>query len=80
MSTDNQAKVGMKYRKLTSSAKRRVIHSRKRMYDYNRIASATGYSPEYVGHVVRGTYLNDRILNFAYNMIRGRKLNSNIEK
>lgn len=76
MSTDNQSKVGMKYRKLNTTAKRAVIKSRQRMYDRSKIANALGYNEVYVGNVINGHYPNDRIINYAYNMVRGRKKNS----
>jgi len=76
MSTDNQAKVGMKYRKLNVAAKRAVIKSRQRRYDRAKIASALGYNEVYVGNVINGHYPNERIVNYAYNMVRSRKKNS----
>jgi len=76
MSTSNQTRTGSKYRKLTAGAKRAIIASRKRQGDGIQIAFRTGYSEQHVSNVLHGRYENQRILNFAYNMVRGRQKNS----
>jgi len=73
MSTDNQSRIGSKYRKLTVGAKRAVIAARKRQGDGGQIAFRTGYSESHVSNVLHGRHENKRILNYAYNMVRGRK-------
>lgn len=76
MSTSNQTRTGSKYRKLTAGAKRAIIASRKRQGDGTQIAFRTGYSESHVSNVLHGRYENQGILNFAYNMVRGRRKNS----
>jgi hypothetical protein len=76
MSTDNQSRIGSKYRCLPVGAKRAIIASRKRQGDGNQIAFWTGYSEQHVSNVLHGRYENKRILNFAYNMVRGRQKNT----
>lgn len=78
MSTDNQSRIGMKYRKLNVTTKRAVIKSRQRRGDTQTIANALGYNKVYVGNVINGHYPNERIINHAYNMVRGRKKNSEV--
>jgi hypothetical protein len=73
--TKNQSKVGMTYRKLPITAKIAVINSRKRMGDVAKVAAATGFSPNFVSEVLNGLYRNDRIVNKAFDMTRGRKTN-----
>jgi len=76
MSTHNQTRTGSTYRKLTARAKRAIIASRKRQGDGIRIAFLTGYSESHVSNVLHGRYKNEHILNFAYNMVRGRLKNT----
>lgn len=73
--TKNQSKIGMTYRKLPITAKIAVINSRKRMGDVSKVAMATGFSPNFVSEVLNGLYRNDRIVNKAFDMTRGRKTN-----
>lgn len=76
--TNNQSKVGMKYRKLPITAKIAVINSRKRMGDVTEVASRTGFSTNFVSEVLNGLYRNDRIVNKAFDMTRGRKTNMSV--
>jgi hypothetical protein len=76
--TKNQSKIGMTYRKLPITAKIAVINSRKRMGDVARVAESTGFSPNSVSEVLNGLYRNDRIVNKAFDMTRGRKTNMSI--
>ena len=74
----NQTKIGMKYRKLPITAKIAVINSRKRTGDVTTVAQRTGFSPNFVSEVLNGLYRNDRIINKAFDMTRGRKTNSSL--
>lgn len=65
----------MTYRKLPITAKIAVINSRKRMGDVTKVAERTGFSPNFVSEVLNGLYRNDRIVNKAFDMTRGRKTN-----
>jgi len=76
--TKNQSKVGMKYRKLPITAKIAVINSRKRMGDVTKVAERTGFSPNFVSEVLNGLYRNERIVNKAFDMTRGRKTNMSV--
>jgi hypothetical protein len=63
--TKNQSKVGMTYRKLPITAKIAVINSRKRIGDVTKVAE-------------NGLYRNDKIINKAFDMTRGRKTNMSV--
>ena len=71
----NQSKIGMSYRKLPITAKIAVINQRKRQGDVTKVAMRTGFSPNFVSEVLNGLYRNDRIINRAFDMTRGRKTN-----
>jgi len=72
----NQSKIGMKYRKLSNPAKLAVINSRRRRGDIVKIANDLYYSESHICNVLTGKANNSRILNHAYNMVRGRMKNS----
>ena len=72
----NQNRKGMSYRKLNSSAKLAVINSRMRRGDVGRVAKATGFSASFTSEVLSAKKSNDRIVNKAYDMTRGRMRNS----
>jgi hypothetical protein len=74
----NASKIGMKYRKLSTGAKLAVVASRKRHGDVSRVATATGFSPNWTSEVLAGLGTNNRILNKAYDMTRGRIRNSSL--
>jgi hypothetical protein len=76
--TKNQSKVGMTYRKLPITAKIAVINSRKRIGDVTKVAERTGFSPNFVSEVLNGLYRNERIVNKAFDMTRGRKTNMSV--
>lgn len=78
MTTKNQSKIGMTYRKLPITAKIAVINSRKRMGDVAKVAERTGFSPNFVSEVLNGLHQNPRIVNRAFDMTRGRKSNMSI--
>ena len=76
--TKNKSKVGMTYRKLPITAKIAVINSRKRIGDVAKVAERTGFSPNFVSEVLNGLHRNDRIVNRAFDMTRGRKSNMSV--
>lgn len=73
MSTSNQSRIGCRYKKLSIYQKRKVISLKKRHGDGIDIANRMGYSATHVSNVLSGQCDNVRIINFAYNKVRGRK-------
>jgi hypothetical protein len=63
------------YAKLSQIAKVASINSRRRTGDVTKVADRTGFSTSYVSDVLNGNYSNERIVNAAYDMSRGRKQN-----
>lgn len=74
----NQSKVGMTYRKLPYTQKLAVINSRLRQGDVVNIANRTGFSASFTSEVIGGVYQNERIVNRAYDMTRGRVKNTQL--
>jgi hypothetical protein len=74
----NQTKIGMTYRKLPYTAKLAVINSRLRSGDVTNVANRTGFSTSFTSEVIGGIYRNDRIVNRAYDMTRGRIKNTQL--
>jgi hypothetical protein len=68
----------MTYRKLPITAKIAVINSRKRIGDVTKVAERTGFSANFVSEVLNGLYRNDKIINKAFDMTRGRKTNMSV--
>jgi hypothetical protein len=66
------------YNKLTYLQKVSRINRKLRVGDITNVSNATGYSTTHVSDVVAGKYINDRIVNEAYDVTRGRL--SNAEK
>ena len=64
------------YTKLTYIQKVSRINRRLRTGDVSTIAEATDYSTTHVSDVLSGKYFNDRIVNKAYDMTRGRVSNA----
>lgn len=63
------------YDVLTYTQKISRANRKLRFGDVTRVASATGFSPNYVSEVLTGKYNNSRIVNAAYDMSRGRVSN-----
>jgi hypothetical protein len=78
MSTTNQSKVGMTYRKLPYTAKLAVINSRLRQGDVVKVAERTGFSTSFTSEVIGGLYTNAKIVNKAFDMTRGRVKNTQL--
>lgn len=60
------------YAKLTYIQKVSKINRKLRTGDITNVALNTGFSTGYVSEVLGGKYFNDRIVNRAYDMTRGR--------
>lgn len=60
------------YKKLTYIQKVSKINKKLRIGDISNVAMETGFSNGYVSEVLNGNYFNDRIVNRAYDMTRGR--------
>ena len=68
------------YRKLTPTEKLVVVSSRLRHGDMSKVAKKTGFSSSTVSSVLEGRTENERILNTAYDITRGRKKNFQVIK
>ena len=66
------------YNKLSYTQKISRINRKLRVGDITKVADMTGYSTTHVSDVISGKYSNDRIVNEAYDVTRGRI--SNAEK
>jgi len=75
MSNNNRPET---YNKLTYLQKVSRINRKLRVGDITNVSNVTGYSTTHVSDVVAGKYINDRIVNEAYDVTRGRL--SNAEK
>jgi len=75
MSNNNRPET---YNKLTYLQKVSRINRKLRVGDITNVSNVTGYSTTHVSDVVAGKYINDRIVNEAYDVTRGRI--SNAEK
>jgi len=64
------------YASLTYIQKVSKINRRLRRGDVVKVASATGYSPNYTSEVLSGKGFNTRIVNQAYDITRGRISNT----
>ena len=63
------------YNKLTYLQKVSRINRKLRTGDITTVANTTGYSTTHVSDVLQGNYFNDKILNEAFDMTRGRIAN-----
>ena len=66
--------------RLSQSAKLAQINRRLRRGDVRKIAEKTGFTEGFVSTVLSGMNPNERIINVAYNMLRGRKTNEQMMK
>jgi hypothetical protein len=64
------------YQKLSYTQKITRINRKLRIGDITNVAAATGYSTTHVSDVISGKYLNERIVNEAYDVTRGRISNA----
>lgn len=63
------------YTKLSYIQKVSRINRKLRTGDISKVAQTTGFSPNYTSEVLSGKYFNDRIVNEAYDVTRGRMTN-----
>ena len=68
------------YKKLTPVQKLVVVNQRLRHGDMSKVAKRTDFSPATVKNVIEGKTENDRVLNAAYDLSRGRKKNFQVIK
>jgi predicted site-specific integrase-resolvase len=54
------------------------INARRRVGDVTIVAQRTGFGTSTVSEVLSGMYMNRRIVNKAYDMSRGRKVNQRV--
>lgn len=66
--------------RLSQTAKIAQINRRLRRGDVRKVADKTGLSEGFVSTVLSGMFPNERIVNCAYNMVRGRKTNEQMMK
>ena len=74
---NNQSNRPSSYNKISLMAKIASINSRRRTGDVTRVSERTGYSTAHVSDVLNGHYVNEQIINSAYDMTRGRIQNHN---
>ena len=63
------------YTKLSYIQKVSRVNRKMRLGDVTKVAETTGFSTTHVSDVLSGKYFNDRIVNEAYDMTRGRVSN-----
>ncbi len=66
--------------RLSQTAKIAQINRRLRRGDVRKVAEKTGFTEGFVSTVLGGMFPNERIVNFAFNMVRGRKTNEAMMK
>lgn len=64
------------YNKLSYIQKVSRINRKLRNGDVTRVSETTGFSTTHVSDVLSGKYFNDKIVNEAYDMTRGRISNA----
>ena len=64
------------YQKLSYTQKITRINRKLRIGDITNVAASTGYSTTHVSDVISGKYTNERIVNEAYDVTRGRISNA----
>lgn len=66
------------YKTRTYIQKAVIANRRIRKGDITRVADRTGYSLTHVSDVIAGKEFNTKIMNEAFDMVRGRKANSEL--
>ncbi len=66
--------------RLSQTAKIAQINRRLRRGDIRKIAQKTGFTEGFTSTVISGMHPCERIVNFAFNMVRGRKTNEQMMK
>lgn len=65
------------YNKLSYTQKIARINRKLRVGDISNVAQSTGYSTTHVSDTLSGKYMNESIVNRAYDFTRGRISNAN---
>ena len=73
MKTNNRPE---SYTKFSYLQKVSRINRKLRTGDISNVADSTGFSTTHVSDVLSGKYINERIVNRAYDMTRGRVSNA----
>lgn len=71
----NKSNRPSEYSTLSYTQKISRANRKLRFGDVARVAESTGFSPNYVSEVLSGLYSNERVINAAYDMTRGRVSN-----
>jgi hypothetical protein len=66
--------------KLSQTAKLAQINRRLRRGDVRKVAEKVGFTEGFVSAVLSGSHPNERTINVAYSMVRGRKTNEQMMK
>lgn len=66
--------------RLSQSAKLAHLNRRLRRGDVSKVSEKTGFTNGFVSAVLSGASPNERVVNAAYNMLRGRKTNEQMMK
>lgn len=66
--------------RLSQTAKLAQINRRLRRGDVRKVAEKTGFTEGFVSAVLSGASPNERVINVAFNMLRGRKTNEQMMK
>ncbi len=74
----NQKNRPASYKRMSYMQKIASINARRRMGDVTIVAQRTGFGTSTVSEVLSGMYMNKRIINKAYDMSRGRKVNQRV--
>jgi hypothetical protein len=69
-----------RYNKVQPAQKLATINSRLRHGDMSKLSKKTGFSSSLITSVIEGRTENERVLNVAYDMTRGRKKNAQVIK
>jgi len=75
-----QAEVKSEKGRLSQSAKLVHLNRRLRRGDVKKVSDKTGFTVGFVSAVLSGLSPNERVINTAYNMLRGRKTNEQMMK
>jgi len=75
-----QTEIKVERGKLSQTAKLAQINRRLRRGDIRKVAEKVGFTEGFVSAVLSGSHPNERIINVAYSMVRGRKTNEQMMK
>ena len=72
--SNRSSRKGTSYKKLTVAQKLEIITARKRRGDIQKVASALNVPSTYVSGVITGRRQDTKVINRAYDIVRGRKV------